>query len=76
MCTFFKLTFFFGNSNYIKIEIHFKKKSLAFKQAGILNSINWLNSVVFCSFLPLKAGFSVWTQPAYAEFLEFHILAC
>lgn len=53
MYIFSKLAFM-GNSSYVKIEICLTKKSVEFKQPGILNSINWLNSVIFSFFLPQK----------------------
>lgn len=39
MYIFSKLAFM-GNSSYVKIEICLTKKSVEFKQPGILNSIN------------------------------------
>lgn len=53
VCIFSKLAFL-GNSSYVKIEIRLTKKSVEFKQPGILNSINWLNSVIFSFCLPQK----------------------
>lgn len=53
MCIFSKLAFL-GNCSCVKIEIRLTKKSVEFKQPGILNSINRLNSVIFCFFLPQK----------------------
>lgn len=56
MCIFSSFAFL-GNCSYVKIEIHLTKKSVEFKQPGILNSINWLNSVIFSFFLPPKLVF-------------------